>query len=271
MNAKLNDILNVQQVFETINGQLCLMLEKPDAINEFSKTPCVIAGKWGGGLKKYYILGSPPPNPSMSILAEEFEIIGYPVAEGSKEWALWQAENGKSFVHKDAKQCRIFTMFSERELRISDGEGETVEYVEIDKFLNDAAKDGWRLYEPKPTYKVGDWVEIEHNGERYYRQVISIDGKEVRVPFGSGKMLLASIGKKNILGVKTVRKLEPSEVIVNIGCLGGTVRPVSTNGIHIWFHLIDANDKTIATIRITALDAPTRELVKALLKAQEEK
>ncbi len=228
--------------FETINGQLCLMLEKPDAINEFSKTPCVIAGKWGGGLKKYYILGSPPPNPSMSILAEEFEIIGYPVAEGSKEWALWQAENGKSFVHK---------------------------YVEIDKFLNDAAKDGWRLYEPKPTYKVGDWVEIEHNGERYYRQVISIDGKEVRVPFGSGKMLLASIGKKNILGVKTVRKLEPSEVIVNIGCLGGTVRPVSTNGIHIWFHLIDANDKTIATIRITALDAPTRELVKALLKAQE--
>lgn len=67
------------------------------------------------------------------------------------------------------------------------------------------------------------------------------------------------------------RKISPSEVIIHIGCLSGTVRPVSTNGIHIWFHLIDANDKTIATICISYLDRSTRELVESLLEAQEEK
>jgi len=39
---------------------------------------------------------------------------------------------------------------------------------------------------------------------------------------------------------------------------------------NIWFHLIGVDDKTIATIRISCLDATTRELVESLLKAQEE-
>jgi len=69
---------------------------------------------------------------------------------------------------------------------------------------------------------------------------------------------------------KETRKLSPSEVVIHIGCLSGTVEPVSTNGIHIWFHLIGVDDKTIATIRISSLDTETRELVESLIKGQEE-
>lgn len=70
--------------------------------------------------------------------------------------------------------------------------------------------------------------------------------------------------------LKIIHKLKPSQVVVEIGCLSGTVRPVSTNGTHIWFHLVGVDDKTIATIRISCLDTPTRELVESLLEAQEE-
>ena len=117
---------------------------------------------------------------------------------------------------------------------------------------------------PEPAFKAGDWVE--YNGKQY--RISAIGGKGL---FDDDKLIMFEGVIWGVSEKAELRKLDPSEVIVNIGCLGGTVRPVSTNGIHIWFHLIDANDKTIATIRITALDAPTREMVESLLRAQEEK
>ena len=85
---------------------------------------------------------------------------------------------------------------------------------------------------------------------------------DIRSPYDE---LGCSVYPENI-----ARKLSPSEVVIHVGCLSGTVRPVSTNGIHMWFHLIGVDDKTIATIRISCLDTPTRKLVESLLKAQEE-
>lgn len=160
--------------FETINNQLCRMLEKPDAINEFSKTPCVIAGKWGG-LKKYYILGSPPSNPSMSIIAEGFEIIGYPVADGSAEWRNYQLMQGKcvccpgdSEYYQASGQGRIIGRLIENNEFNSTWNSNT--------FMRDDS-DGWHLYEPQPKPKPKSLLADAKVGDLCKRR----DGKWVQV------------------------------------------------------------------------------------------
>ena len=151
--------------FETINGQLCRMVE-PEPLTDKSQFPCVVRLIQDETmLGKANIRACHPETLANKRICIEltddglfmdgnytyrYEIIGYPVADGSKEWALWQAENGKSFEHKTAHHCRIFTMFSETELRVTNEEGEVVEFVDIDRFLSEGAKDGWQLYEPQP-------------------------------------------------------------------------------------------------------------------------
>lgn len=108
-------------------------------------------------------------------------------------------------------------------------------------------------------YKVGDWVEW--CGDQYMVESAppqSGGRYNIRSPYDE---LGCSVCPENI-----TRKLSPSEVVIHIGCLSGTV----INGTHSWFHLVGTNRKTIATIRISSLDTRTRELVESLLKAQEE-
>ena len=104
--------------FETIENQLCIMLEQPIPLAKDSKFPCVVRliqdDSPIGKLNKYeiHILGK------KTIIAVEFsengvvraddryfyehytryEILGYPVAEGSAEWAVWQMMHGKGRV-----------------------------------------------------------------------------------------------------------------------------------------------------------------------------
>ena len=141
--------------------------------------------------------------------------------------------------------------------------------MSVSVWLNGADNAGWQLYkEPEPQYKVGDWVEHEKSKEQGRITYISsdiYDAIEVKL-YDQDELETYTKSDFNA----DFRKLDPSEVIIHIGCLSGTVRPVSTNGIHIWFHLIDVDDKTIAIIRISCLDNNTRELVESLLKAQEE-
>jgi hypothetical protein len=123
---------------------------------------------------------------------------------------------------------------------------------------------------PEPQYKAGDFVEIR-NWDSDTIHLAQIDSIDHEIHIGSlrfdisGKSVMERVPQLSI-----IHKLKPSEVVVEIGCLSGTVRPVSTNGTHIWFHLISAYDETIATIRISCLDTPTRSLVESLLKAQED-
>jgi hypothetical protein len=167
--------------FETINGTLCRMVESelltPEANfpcvvrliqddspmgrnNDFYATSHLLAHieiingldaihfvRWQG-IKTYY---------------SRFEIIGYPVADGSAEWALWQMKQGKKVCHKsytmktthcainDESQVVIFTT----PYSVANG-GDVVCHADewLDRREYGCGVDertGWQLYkEPKP-------------------------------------------------------------------------------------------------------------------------
>ena len=236
-----------------------------------------------------------------------FEVIGILVKEGSKEWALYQIRSGKKVVKEGDVELYCSSFYKNR-LFYLNGSGCLVTQNAIGlidpcsevEFLN-LDKAGWQIYkepneEPQPTkepiadcvnckhvctnsnidhcymyepkpelqYKVGDWVEwTDELGKTCQGQVAKISDVELFL------YKLYDIRRLCVPRWK-ITKVAPSEVVIHIGCISGKVRPVSTNGIHIWFHLIGVDDKTIATIRISSLDTQTRELVESLIKGQEE-
>lgn len=75
---------------------------------------------------------------------------------------------------------------------------------------------------------------------------------------------------------KRKRKLSPSEVVIQIGCLSGTVCKCDDVGMedtHFYLHTPgtedDTNIGTWCLIALAMLDTATHELVQSLLKAQE--
>lgn len=216
-----------------------------------------------------------------------FEIIGTLVKEGSAEWALYQMMQGEMVCH-ETSPWDWYRIYNDHAIQ-----NRTVGYMDrVSAWLESTVQSGWQIYkEPEheskniihgnippdmrlkyidlDKYKVGDWVEIESphtKGKTFVSVIKEMPNQEHRTVHVNSYCG----GYYEIMESQIVRKLKPSEVIVKIGCLSGTVRPVSTNGTHIWFHLIGVDDKTIATIRISCLDKETRKLVEGLLKAQEE-
>jgi len=230
--------------FEEHEGKLFRMLDKPVPLTKDAKMPCLIRliqddspmGRANMLLNRtarfldmtytaisvgYYSVES-ATHELPTCCHAVYEIIGYPVADGSEEWALYQMIQGETVCQINSRTKRYYDAGYVRCLYRDNAEMKTPprkcpicgleHFLTADEFLKyfDGTMD-WQIY-----------------------------------------------------------KEQPSEVVVEIGCLSGTVRPVSTNGIHIWFHLIGVDDKTIATIRISCLDTQTRELVEGLLKAQQE-
>jgi hypothetical protein len=186
--------------------------------------------------------------------------------EGTAEWAWQMAKLGiETKCHEGkirvSKSGLIEVCYNGMAYAMPLTQSKENRQYAIDK-ISECSPDGWQLCEPEPEskYKVGDWIEwSEGLGITYQSQITRVSQSAV-------------YSKGICIPLKTItRKLKPSEVIVKIGCLSGTVRPVSINGIHIWFQLIGVDDKIIATIRIISLDTQTRELVEGLLKAQKNK
>lgn len=111
---------------------------------------------------------------------------------------------------------------------------------------------------PEPAYKVGDWVEFK--GKQY--RISAIGGKGL---FDDDNLIMFEGVIWCVSEKAELRKLDPSEVIVKIGCLEGTVRKYPNAR----FRLI--NGVFVSIIDINMLDTATRELVESLLRAQEEK
>ena len=272
--------------FEEHDGMLFKMLDKPVPLTPDAEMPCLVRliqdnspmGKLNKDLHAKVLTpkictevidvndlsdhnrGSVRCDGFMSCLYYYYELIGTFVEEGSAEWALYQMmqRNKVTKQHLQDDSGNIYWCFCDMLRCVQEFNCGTLQITVIPEiWINTADKNGWQIYkEPEPQHKVGDWVEwSEGLGISYQSRITRVSQSAV---YSKGICIPLKI---------ITRKLKPSQVVVKIGCLSGTVEPVSTNGIHIWFHLIDVNDRIIATIRISSLDANTRELVESLLKA----
>lgn len=192
----------------------------------------------------------------------KYEIIGYPVEEGSKDWALHQMTQGEKVCHKKSPSIMYCKRDSKimREVRCG-----CVDFMSIDAWLNGADKSGWQIYEePKPTFKVGDWVDCKDPaGVPAQCKVLEIRKHNVILECTTGHIW--SLPHNNI-----IRKLSPSEIIVTIGCLSGTIAKSCDPNYFLMLHSRPATDCNHSMIRFSAIDTETRSLVESLLKAQGE-
>jgi len=114
--------------------------------------------------------------------------------------------------------------------------------------------------QPEPEFNVGDFVKYDIDT---YLRVIEPSGKD--------KTLCKTLfGEIVYPYTSCLTKASPSEVIVNIGCLEGTVTYAISDDCFLLAKVYDPQHRACC-IDISMLDTPTRELVEALLKAQEEK
>jgi hypothetical protein len=274
--------------FETINGTLCRMVE-PEPLQLDSPMPCVVryiqdCSPMGRYMKRKYdmvintvaivsrIGTDGRAYSSDKIFIEEvevLEIIGYPVEEGSAEWALYQMMQGKMVCH-ETSPWDWYRMYNDHAIQ-----NRTVGYMDrVSAWLESTVQSGWQLYkEPKPElkYKAGDFVEIInwYSGTKHLGQIDSID-HEIHIGTHrfdiSGKSVMERVPQLSI-----IHKLKP---IVNIGCLSGTIKDLSyAEDGRFWF--IGGKTERCpggmhCILYLEMLDTPTRKLVESLLKAQEE-
>ena len=262
--------------FETINGTLCRMVE-PEPLQLDSQIPCLTRliqddSRMGmfnrdtkpNRLSDFYLAARIVNN---NIIVDEFmesdyhrfEIIGYPVVEGSHWWALYQMKLGDK-VTKRHLISHVYWHYDARpHLKcISEYNCGTLQIMVVPEiWLTTADPTGWQIYkEPEqPKYKVGDWVT---------------DGVVVGhvAVINDGKAWVKTKDAQYHLSVEHLRKLKPSEVVLGFGSgIKGTVRSCEHDGGCV---RVISGDRVIAHIMTDVLEQPTRNLVMQLLKAQEE-
>ena len=187
-----------------------------------------------------------------------------PLAEvGSAEWAWQMLKIGRMVTDAPTLHHYEHNIKTSMVTCVTNRRGFRHSARSIDTWGEGRRETGWQLYEePAPAFKVGDWVEID--GKQYRLSGVPLCG--CAYPHNQKWYVLDINGNEfTHYTSEIIRKLDPSEAIVHIGCLEGTVRKYPNNKIilkgGVFSSLIDIN----------MLDPDTAALVRALLKAQEEK
>lgn len=270
--------------FEKHNDMLFRMLDKPVPLTADAELPCLIRpiqddspmGRyvqqcWGYDklfMREYTICGI---NADMAVkvgVARDtpvsihmFEIIGLPVADGSKEWALYQMMQGKTVCHKTF--CwDLYRMYNDHNIQ----NRTTGCMRRVSEWLESTVQAGWQIYEEHELkYKVGDWVECNHAGKKRIGKVrkVSTDMVDLYM-FDQSKSTFWCY-------MDECKKFSsPSEVVVHIGCLSGTIGKSCEPACFLMWHSNPKMDFDYSIIRFSALDTQTRELVEGLLKVEDE-
>jgi len=287
--------------FEEHEGKLFLMLDEPVPLTTDAELPCIIApiqddspmGRyvkqcWGHDklfMREYTICGINADMAANVGVAKDtpisihmFEIIGTLVKEGSDEWALYQMMRGKKVRHKSYSMPKVHCAMNEkRQIAIFTTPSSMIDGGDIICHANDwltsrqvdtmtDERTGWQIYkEPKPQYKVGDWVEF-NDGVRIGQAIIMRTYDDLYVV----KDYLYSMYEFVLNKEYITRKLKPSEIVVRIGCLRGTIAKSCNPNYFLMLHSRPMTDCNHSVIKFSALDKETRELVEGLLKAQKE-
>ena len=266
--------------FEEHDGKLFRMLEKPVPLTDDAELPVLVRMIQDDTMLGKANKRSCHPDTlarkiicSSSNLTDDglfmngnytyrYEIIGTLVEEGSKEWALYRLGTGNIVIGVYLGDDVIVTPESKgwhEVIRVDlYGKRRGMPITDSD-FLFHAEKDGWQLYEPKPEsqYKVGDWVKYDIDT---YLQVTEASGSE-------------RTWCKTLSGITVypytscLSKIDPSEVIVKIGCLSGTIAKSSDPNYFLMLHSRPITNCNYSMIRFSAIDTQTRETVEGLLKA----
>ena len=116
----------------------------------------------------------------------------------------------------------------------------------------------------KPVYHVGDWVEHKESKEQAtIRRIMSYGAIEIEFAYSTESDIYQANDFHN-----DFRKLDPSEVVIRIGCMSGTVSFADADRFIL--RGIGNSEMANACIMFKMLDAATCELVESLLKAQDE-
>jgi hypothetical protein len=108
----------------------------------------------------------------------------------------------------------------------------------------------------KEQFEAGDWAKYDIDS---YLRVIETPGRE--------RTLCKTLSGVIVYPYTScLTKVSPSDVVIHIGCLSGTVRQCGDKEEEVFALRTKIN---AAIIPVAMLDAPTRELVESLLKAQE--
>jgi hypothetical protein len=124
--------------------------------------------------------------------------------EGTAEWAWQMLKLGKPVTNK-----RVFI-------------GGYIKATCSDKyhFVQTWGYSGWQLYElkpePQPAYAVRDWVEFNPGNNPHQVRIVKVDGEKLHYIDEKGY-------QTHIYISAITRKLKPYDVVVDIGCLKGTV------------------------------------------------
>jgi hypothetical protein len=297
--------------FEKHNDMLFRVLDKPTPLTPDTEMPCLvrlIQDDSPMGLHNKDMFGYDPERLTPRICTEvidvndlsdhnrgsvrydgyiscqyyHFEIIGTPVAEGSEDWAWYQMMKGAKVKYAEMTSQRYYAIKEGCDYcALYENDGTEVpintrrnydEFIEYSKWLGRLS---WQIYEePEPQYKVGDWVEIDFKGKLSHRQVVSVHDNGIRVKFVGVTPLISFDGKNNIVSLRLVRKLSPSEVVIRIGCLSGTVKDLSYEEDGRFWLIGEKTERCPggmhAILYGEMLDTETSELVEGLLKAQKE-
>ena len=153
--------------FETINGQLCRMVE-PEPLMLEATFPCLVVmvqrDKYGRitmpreimtivtGVSKCRILCDGKVLDSNYWHYSWFEIIGYPVVEGSEDWALYQMMQGKIVCAAFGKGKYFY---KDDRVFIENRSYDPMLWISLQKDIGVT----WRIHEPEPKESPIDPIE----------------------------------------------------------------------------------------------------------------
>jgi hypothetical protein len=301
--------------FDTINGQLCPMLEKPIPLTPEAKFPCAVRliqdsspmGRYnnrladGGrllpficnGIKENHIQKD-GKSPYFEYAYECYETIGYPVADHSAEWALYHMMQGDVVCQKDSNFKRYYKNGNVCWLDMAGIERSLTTDLFLKNFANTI---DWQIYieQPKPEPVKceycrgrGSYISSSAINPGYVRCSTCNGTGKVEKPkqdkprFKVGDLVTDGVINGNItsltddlawvktgfyeyrMSLRNLTPISPSEVVIHIGCLSGTVRSRDSKS----FHLLRKGKNTMV-IYFDALDTPTRKLVRELIEKQQ--
>jgi len=188
--------------------------------------------------------------------------------EGTLTWAVQMMKMGASVLGYGGKftytDGRIFTT------------GGCIYSTSIENFIYQMSADysvGWEIFEPQSQkFKIGDYVEVEYDGDLHYYKVIKTNEQRDTLSIGFNGMFrtIHSDGSINMVGIKLIRKISPHDVVLNFGNgVKGTIKISGDRSDMI--QVYGAGERFyMAKLMIDKLTEPMKSLVLELLKAQME-